>query len=96
MQSDNERNIAIVRDLVEAMDAGNPAVLDFLCTPDFAAHFNGIELSLAQVREAAAGFVAAFADLKHSIRSIEGAGDRVTLRALDTGLKKGEILIGCV
>ena len=89
MQSDIERNIAIVRELAHAMEAGDPAVLDSLCTPGFMAHFNGIDLSLAQVREAAAGFVAAFRDLKHSIRSIEAEGDCVRLQALDTATHRG-------
>lgn len=93
MQSDLERNIAIVRELVQAMDAGDLAVLDSLCAPGFVAHFNGIDLSSAQVREAAANFVDAFPDLKHSLRSIEADGDRVTLHALDTathcGMYKG-------
>jgi predicted ester cyclase len=84
MQSDAERNTAIVRELIQAMDTGDVAVLDFLCVPEFVAHFNSVDLNLAQVREAAAGFVRAFPDLKHSIRSIEADGDRVTLRALDT------------
>jgi predicted ester cyclase len=82
-------NIAIVRELIQAMDAGDLTVLDSMCIPGFVAHFNGIDLSLAQVREAAAGFVAAFPDLKHSIRTIEADGDRVTLRALDTATHRG-------
>jgi predicted ester cyclase len=89
MQSDIEHNIAIVRELVRAMEAGDPSVLDSLCTPGFVAHFNGVDLSLAQVREAAAGFVAAFPDLKHSIRSIEAEDDRVRLHALDTATHRG-------
>jgi len=89
MQSDIERNQEIVRELVRAMDAGDLAVLDLVCAPDFVAHFNGAELSLSQVREAAAGFVAAFPDLKHSIQALDADGDRVTLRALDTATHRG-------
>jgi ketosteroid isomerase-like protein len=89
MQRDAERNTAIVRELIQAMDAGDLAVLDSLCIPDFVAHFNGIDLSLAQVREAAAGFVGAFPDLQHSIQSIEAAGDRVMLQVLNTATHRG-------
>jgi predicted ester cyclase len=89
MQSDIEHNTAIVRELIQAMDAGDLAVLDSLCVPDFVAHFNGVDLSLEQIRQAAAGFIRAFPDLKHSIRSIEADGDRVTLRALDRATHRG-------
>jgi len=89
MGIDNERNTSIVRELLRAMDAGHLAVLDSICAPDFIAHFNGIDLNLRQVHEAAAGFIAAFPDLKHSIQAIDGEGDRVTLRALDTATHRG-------
>jgi predicted ester cyclase len=89
MQSDIEHNTAIVRELIQAMDAGDLAVLDSLYVPDFVAHFNGVNLSLEQIRQAAVGFIRAFPDLKHSIRSIEADGDRVTLRALDTATHRG-------
>jgi predicted ester cyclase len=89
IQSDGERNIAIVRNLVQAMDAGDLAVLDSLCLPSFVAHFNGVDLNLAQVREAAASFVGSFPDMKHSIRSIEADGDCVKLQALDTATHRG-------
>jgi predicted ester cyclase len=88
--SEGDHNIAIVRKLVQAMDAGNLAVLDSLCSLNFVAHFNGIDLNLAEVREAAAGFASAFSDLKHTIRSIDVNGDRVKLHALDTATHRGE------
>jgi predicted ester cyclase len=86
---DGDHNIAIVRKLVQATESGDPAVLDSLCVPDFVAHFNGVDLNLAQVREAAANFVRAFSDRKHSIRSIEAAGDHVKLHALATATHFG-------
>jgi len=89
MQSDIERNHEIVRELLRGMEAGDLAVLDSVCAPDFVAHFNGIDLSLSQVREAAAGFVAAFPDLKHSIQTLDVDGDRVTLHAWDTATHRG-------
>ncbi|HLQ77577.1 MAG TPA: ester cyclase, partial [Terriglobia bacterium] len=76
MQSDIERNQEIVRELVRGMDAGDLTVLDLVCTPDIVAHFNGVDLSLSQVREAAAGFTAAFPDLRHSIQALDVDGDR--------------------
>jgi predicted ester cyclase len=89
IQSKDERNIAIVRELVQSMEAGDLAVLDSLCLPDFVAHFNGVDLNLAQVREAAASFVEAFPDVKHSIRSIEADGDCVRLQAMDAATHRG-------
>jgi predicted ester cyclase len=89
MPGDADRNIAIVRKLIQAMDAGDLAVLDSLCAPNFVAHFNGIDLSLSEVRKAAIGFVSAFSDLKHTIRSIEANGDQVELHALDSATHRG-------
>jgi predicted ester cyclase len=89
MPRDADRNIAIVRRLIQAMDAGDLAAFETLCAPNFIAHFNGVDLNLAQVREAAVGFVSAFSGLKHTIRSIDTKGDRVTLHALDSATHCG-------
>ena len=84
-----QRNIEIVQALIQAMETGDLAALDLLCRPDFKAHFNGTDLNLAQVRATAASFIEAFADLKHSIRSIEADGDHVRLHALVTTAHRG-------
>jgi steroid delta-isomerase-like uncharacterized protein len=84
-----EENKAIVRRLVEAMDRGDLSVIDSLFASDVSAHFMDIKLNLSQIKEAAAGFNAAFPDLRHTIEDLIAEGDRVVLRARDRGTHRG-------
>ena len=84
-----EENKAIVRSLVAAMDRGDVSVMDTLCAPDVAAHFMDRELNLAQIKEAATSFNAAFPDLRHTIEDLIAEGDRVVLRARDRATHLG-------
>jgi len=84
-----EENKAIVRKLIEAMDRGDLSILDQLCTPDLKVHFMGRELDLAQIKEAAAAFNAAFPDLRHTIEDLTADEDRVALRARDRAIHRG-------
>ena len=84
-----EENKAIVRVLVEAMDRGDLSVIELVCAPDVSAHFMDREMNLAQVKEAATSFNAAFPDLRHTIKDLIAEGDRVVLRAQDRATHQG-------
>ena len=84
-----DENKAIVRKLIDAMDRGDLSIIDRLCAADLRVHFMDRELNLAQVKEAAAGFNAAFPDLRHSIEELSAEGDRVVLRARDRATHRG-------
>src|SRR5258706_12704593 len=47
------------------------------------------ELNLAAIKEAAAGFCAAFPDLSHTIEDVIAEGDRVVVRARDRATHRG-------
>lgn len=85
MNSNIENNKSIVRKLVRAMDEEDLSILDSVCAPNFTAHFMGADLSLAEICVAAAGFSTAFPDLRHKIQDLVAEGDRVVVRAIDTG-----------
>jgi steroid delta-isomerase-like uncharacterized protein len=89
MSNTLEENKAVVRSLVAAMDRGDVSVIDSLCAPDVSAHFMDRELNLAQIKEAAMGFNAAFPDLRHTIEDLIAEGDRVVLRARDRATHLG-------
>jgi len=71
------------------MDRNDLSILDQICDPDLVAHFMDAELSLEQVKRAAAGFVASFPDLTHIILDLVAVDDRVMLRAVDRATHRG-------
>jgi predicted ester cyclase len=84
-----EGNKALILRLIDAMDRNDLSILDQICDPDLVAHFIDAELNLGQIRAAAAGFIASFPDVTHTIVEIVATDDRVVLRAVDRATHRG-------
>lgn len=89
-----EENKAIAQRAVEAINAGDFALLESLVAPDGADH--AVPPGMPPTRDSAIQFLtmfrAAFPDLHYTLEDVIAEGDRVVQRATASGTMKGEFL----
>jgi len=86
-----DANKALVRRLIERLNAGDPAVDDELIAADFV--HNGRAVSRAAIKAGHARTRAAFPDLRITIEDLVGERDTVAIRAVYEGTHRGEARI---
>ena len=87
-----EENKAISRQMREAFDKGNWAVLDEFVAPNVVMHFAGSPepLNREAMEQMLKMFYAAFPDLHHTFEDQIAEGDKVVLRLTFRGTHQGE------
>jgi steroid delta-isomerase-like uncharacterized protein len=86
----SEENKAIIRRFYEALNRGDPAIIDALVAPDFA--YNGQVIGQEGVRQHFGATRAAFPDLAWTIEEMLADGDRVITRYTYSGTQHGELM----
>ncbi len=89
-----ERNMELVRYMLEETDKGNYAAWEEVCSPDYICHFAGIpeSMNLQAHIEANRVFLVAFPDFHHDIKDMMAEADKVTARVTLTGTHNGEFM----
>ena len=91
-----ERNKALIRDLLAASDAGDLSAVDRYYAPDYVDHNPSPGRALAEgregIRRAFDIFLRAFPDTKHELHDLFAAGDRVVARISAVGTHQAEIM----
>ena len=86
-----EKNKAIIRKMIEAINEQNLASLDELMTPDFVLHMHAQQmLGLKVNKQVIEDEIKAFPDLHVSIEDIIAEGDKVWVRFKETATHTGE------
>lgn len=81
-----------IRSYFQRIDAGQPALLAQLVTPDYRLHFTGIPdpLNLEGATHLIAGLRAAFPDLRHDIERITKRDGQIEVEITASGTQRGE------
>ena len=89
-----ERNEALARRYLDAIDRGDLAALDQVLSPDYRYHLPGSPEPLDREghRQFLTAFYAACPDLSHTVEDMIAEGDRVATRATDRGTHRGELM----
>lgn len=91
-----EENLSLVKRWFEAVDTGDPAVIDDFISPDYVDHnpppFPGLEPGIKGARQAFDIALIAFSDFRHDIDSQLVDGDLVVTRTTGHGRHTGEFL----
>ena len=85
----SEQNKAIVRRWIKELDKHNFDIMDEVVSPDVAFHFPGNTMAFEAYKQFVQGVYEALPDLHHQIEDLIAEGDRVVLRATDSGTQKG-------
>lgn len=82
---------AIVRELFDAIDAGEFARVAALLDDRFALHYNGVPdpISREVLLEMLRGYLDSFPDMRHEIETIHPSGDFVTVRLVVHATHRG-------
>jgi steroid delta-isomerase-like uncharacterized protein len=93
-----EENKALVRSWLEAIDTGEPAVVDKYVSEDVVDHnpppIPGLAPGIQGLRDAFANALTAFTDFRHEVKAQYAEGDTVISRIVGYGKHTGEFL-GC-
>jgi len=91
--AEQDRNLAVVRELFSELAKGNMSVLDKLVAEDYVQHsIMGVPQGRDGVRRFFQEFATAFPDLHIEIEDMAADGDRVFLRGTMSGTWQGEYL----
>lgn len=94
LKAQNNKAGDVVKAYYTALDAGNTAELDKLCSSDFmvSAPFLPASVSLAAWKEIAGGLKSAFPDMQHPIKDWFADGKKVAVSGMAIGTNKGSFM----
>ncbi len=87
-----EQNKAIIRRWIEELDKHNFEIIDEVVSPDAIFHFPGNTMRFEEYKQFVHSIYEGLPDLHHNIEDLIAEGDRVVLRATDSGTHKGEVM----
>ncbi len=88
----SEQNKAIVRRWIEELDKHNFEIMDEVVSPDVKFHMPGNTMTFEPYKQFVHGVYESLPDLHHDIQDLIAEGDRVVMRAVDSGTQKGEFM----
>jgi steroid delta-isomerase-like uncharacterized protein len=88
----SEKNVAIVRRWVEELDKHNFEIIDEVVSPDIQFYYPGTMMEFEAYKQYVYSVYEALPDLHHTIEDLFAKGDRVVLRATDSGTHLGEFM----